>query len=695
MAATLGTAYVQIVPSAQGISGSISKALAPEAASAGNKAGSLISTNMSKKLQGASKVLGNVGTTLTNKVTKPAMVAGSALAGMVIGKGLQRLNAIDNARAKLSALGHDATSVKTIMDNATAAVKGTAFGLDEAANTAAAAVAARIQPGKELTRYLKLCGDAAAVAGVDMAEMGSIFNKVAANGKVSTEEMNQLADRGIPIWQLLSKETGMSMDELRKAVSEGAIDVNDFQGALERMGKGAGTVAQEMGSSTLSGALKNLWASVGRVGANFLSAGDDAEGVFDKLRDLVVKLTEKMGTFEEKAKVWGAILGEVFKGIIEYFKTGNPQMEGMSQKAQEVFKAIQPLVAILKAVGTWFMNLSTKGKLTFAGLVIGAGPMLTVISKAIIIFGKIKTIITGLRMAFMVMTGPVGLVVAAIAAAIAIGVLLYKNWDKIKAFLLAAWNVIKNAALAVWNAIKQTIVGVWNGIKTAATAVWNGIKTFFVTIFNIYKTIFTTAFNVIKKIVTGIFNGIKIYFRTVFNIYKTIFTTAFNGIKNVVTRIFNGIKNAITKPIEKAKETIKGIIDKIKGFFSFKVSLPKIKLPHFSISPKGWKFGDLLKGDIPSLGIDWYAKGGIMTKPTLFGGGEAGSEAIVPLDPFWNRMDSMQIDYERLAAAIATEIEKVTISGDVTLDGKSVGRLVSPEVNKSMFDQSVLDRRFA
>jgi hypothetical protein len=89
-----------------------------------------------------------------------------------------------------------------------------------------------------------------------------------------------------------------------------------------------------------------------------------------------------------------------------------------------------------------------------------------------------------------------------------------------------------------------------------------------------------------------------------------------------------------------AKDIIKGIVDKIKGFFSFKIELPKIKLPHFSVKPKGWKIGDLLEGSIPKLGIDWYAKGGVFEKPTVFGmngnkamvGGEAGAEAIVPLE---------------------------------------------------------------
>ena len=108
-----------------------------------------------------------------------------------------------------------------------------------------------------------------------------------------------------------------------------------------------------------------------------------------------------------------------------------------------------------------------------------------------------------------------------------------------------------------------------------------------------------------------------------------------------VTAAANGIKNRFLAPINSLKEKVRGIIDKIKGFFSFSVSAPHIPLPHFAISPAGWKLGDLLKGVKPSLSISWYAKGGIVDGATLIGAGEKGAEAIVPLDPFWKRLDKM------------------------------------------------------
>ena len=127
-----------------------------------------------------------------------AIAAGVAVAGVVgtaVVKGFGRLTAIENATAQLRGLGNSAATVKAVMVDALAAVKGTAFGLDEAATTAAGAVSAGIKPGKDLARNLRLVADAATIAQVTMADMGGLFNKVAASGKLQGQEIQQLNDR--------------------------------------------------------------------------------------------------------------------------------------------------------------------------------------------------------------------------------------------------------------------------------------------------------------------------------------------------------------------------------------------------------------------------------------------------------------------------------------------------------------------
>jgi phage-related protein len=160
-----------------------------------------------------------------------------------------------------------------------------------------------------------------------------------------------------------------------------------------------------------------------------------------------------------------------------------------------------------------------------------------------------------------------------------------------------------------------------------------------------------TAFNWINlggKIVSGIADGVKNlpaklleFVKNAISNIKNAFTNG--GIGGVVSNVFNGIKNSISNILGGAWDFVKNTIKNIKDIFKFSWSLPNLKLPHFGVSPRGWKIGDLLKGSIPKLSIDWYAKAMnnpmIMTKPTIFGydagtgnllgGGEAGSELVV------------------------------------------------------------------
>ena len=216
-------------------------------------------------------------------------------------------------------------------------------------------------------------------------------------------------------------------------------------------------------------------------------------------------------------------------------------------------------------------------------------------------------------------------IVAAIAAVIAIIVLCVKHWDKIKEAVKKAIDFIvtkaKEMAEKVSNWFTQMKEKMSQKVQEAKDKVVN-------------------KFNEIKQGISDKIQAAKDAVTNKFNEIKSNITSRINSIKSSVTTTMENVKSALTKPVEKARDLIKGIVDKIKSFFSFTVSLPHIKLPHFTISPSGWSIGDLLKGSIPSLGISWYAKGGIFDKPTLFGYGngalgglgENGAEAVVPLE---------------------------------------------------------------
>ena len=149
-----------------------------------------------------------------------------------------------------------------------------------------------------------------------------------------------------------------------------------------------------------------------------------------------------------------------------------------------------------------------------------------------------------------------------------------------------------------------------------------------------------SAGDLIGKFASGLINNLPKIVAAVGKIALSIVTGLGSAIWPKITEAANNIKERFLAPIEALRDKISGIIERIKSFFSFDISAPHIPLPHFSISPAGWKLGDLLKGQLPSLGISWYAKGGIADKP-IIGMGEAGPEAIVPLDPFWKKLDKI------------------------------------------------------
>lgn len=327
-----------------------------------------LSNSMSSALSDGMVSFGNtindMGSKLTNSITKPAIAATSALAAITVGKGFGRLVGIDSARAKLQGLGHDAKAVEAIMDNALASVSGTSFAMEDAANTAATAVAAGIKPGQELTRYLSLTADAAAIAGINMGEMGSIFNKIATSGVIQAEEMNQLGDRGIPIFQMLADEMGVSTDQVKELGSQGEISSKIFLNAIE---EGFGGAAQIMGDMSFSASFDNIGAAISRIGANFLDAGGKGGGFFSQLKPLMSEFRESLGVIEDQAADLGVAFGESFgkaiesiRSAIEWFNALDDETRGMITRTAGMGATIAVgLGPALKIVGTLTSGLGT------------------------------------------------------------------------------------------------------------------------------------------------------------------------------------------------------------------------------------------------------------------------------------------------------------------------------------------------
>ena len=321
------------------------------------------------------------------------------------------------------------------------------------------------------------------------------------------------------------------------------------------------------------------------------------------LRKVGISFTEaqeevlKYGTEEEKAAMLAQVVndnvGQMNKALAET-ETGKIQQakNNIGDLGEALGAILLPAVAdvanwindnLLPKLQTLITFLQqhpaiAKFALAFAAITAVLGPLIMMIGGLISAIGSIITIAPALGAAFTVMTGPIGIAIAAIAAAIAIGIALYKNWGKVKAKAKQIWNAIKNA---------------------------------------------------ITKPVTAIKSAVSKNFSTL----KSNVTRVFTSIKSTASRIWNGIKNAITRPIETAKNKVKGIVNKIKGFFPFKLGkIVSLRTPSIS----------LLTGSKSVLGktitypkgfhVSWNKKAMndpyLFSNATLFGAGEAGDEVL-------------------------------------------------------------------
>lgn len=532
--------------------------------------------NSFNALGAAGKGFSRIGRTLTNTITKPALVAGTAVAGIVLKAGFSRFKQIDEAKAKLKALGNDATKTVSIMENARQAVIGTQYNLDEAATTAASAVAAGIKPGKDLTRYLKSVTDASAIAGVSMKEMGLIFNRVSANGKATAMEINMLADRGVPIWQYLAKETGKSVEDVRGDLRAGKIDIKTFRAAIEH---NIGGAAKTMGKISWLGAMANFQAAIGRIGANLWGATDDATSVSHALLQAFGEVLTPLETIENKATDIGKRVGQVFSGIYAYMKNGQlgDTMRLISPEALDTIEKLKPAMDKIRGFAQWFSDLSGKGKAAFIGIGLSAGPVFSLIGKGLSLWDKYGAKATRI---FTKLGGFKG-IFGGVIGILAIGVALFMGlWKNSEAFRGAVTNLV--------SAIGGLLQPAFEAIKPVITQVGSILKS----IFKVAGDMLAPFINLLAKLINW------------FNKSGTaakLFKVALWPIKTTLDLIAGAIR------------TVKSLWDKWK---------PKSKNFSYNLSPKGLGGGGGNKPEKKDAVGEKSAKGGT----TLVG--ERGPELV-------------------------------------------------------------------
>ena len=413
--------------------------------------------------------------------------------------------------------------------------------------------------------------------------------------------------------ETLSQQTGLTTDEIQgmEYASE-LVDVSfeSMSGALKKMKKnmtGQADTWKQLGISVtdadgnMRDATDVFYESLTALSQieNETERDQLAMNLFGKSADELAGIIddggESLKKYSKQAKDLGLVMDEEtisamssLNDTVDELKAnfGATLIQLGASLATTLAPALTTISEKLQAFAEKIRNLTPEQTaliLKITGIVAAIAPLLVIGGKLITGIGKLMQLAPLISTAFSALTSPVGLVVAGIAAAIAVGVLLYKNWDKIKAKaielkdnVVAAWQNLKASTLEAWEALKSDISAAWDNIKANAASKVAAIKTSVVNTFNSLKSSVTNIFNSLKSSVINIVNGLKSSVINIVNSLKSSLAGAWSGVKSTALSAFNGLKSGVINVLDSIKSKAQAIVDAIKRIFTFKINLPTI-----------------------------------------------------------------------------------------------------------------------
>lgn len=452
---------------------------------------------------------------------------------------------------------------------------------------------------EQLGEALKYCGAGANAMGYDLADTASILGKFADQGLKGSSAGTTL-NAMFRDMKAKAKDGAIAIGENKVAIVDAKGNYRDFNDILhdvEQATNGMTTAQKDQ-------ALSAIWGTEALKGVNMaLEAGSDS----------IKKFEEGIRSSDGTASQMYDTMQNNLKGSIDNLKSA---FEGVCITIGNLLiPIIQRLVDGLTNALTWFNNLSPGIQsviVAVGGFIAILGPLLIIIGQTIIFVAKVGTALSTVKSFFVAggaaaklfggaisfLTGPFGIAIAAIAALIAVGVLLYKNWDTIKQYasvvweavkntIIQTWEGIKNKASEIWDGIKTTVLNTWNGIKEISSSVWNGIKNVVSTVWegiksvtspavNFIKSIVSIAWNSIKTISSSIWQSISTIIKSVWELIKAIIKlnitliqalikVGWNAIKSVTTTVWNAIKSVIQKVWSAIKPIVTAGVNAIKS----------------------------------------------------------------------------------------------------------------------------------
>jgi hypothetical protein len=371
-------------------------------------------------------------------------------------------------------------------------------------------------------------------------------------------------------------------------------------------------------------------------------------------------------TEQERQKLIMDTLNDTYKGAADQYKETNKDILAANQAQEKLTSAFAELGRIGEPILT---AIKTK----VADMVTAALPHLESF------IAKVKNLRTWIQNNQQTIKNWAA---AITAAGVSVGTfLLILNWGKIMSAAAKAIKAVRSAVMLFNTTLLANPIGLVialvAGLVAGFVLLWKnneGLRNFFISMWAKIKSATGTAVSWIK----GKFSDFK-------------------GALSTVRTTFDNIKKAIADKIDAARESVRKAIDKIKGFFKFSWSLPKIKVPSFSL--KG-KFS-LDPPSVPKIGIKWNAAGAVFDQPTIFntplgfqGVGEAGPEAVAPISVLQSYVsDAVRRENEGIIRTlieqnrIMQDFLKRTIPRSVQLDSRALIGELTPAIDRELSDR--------